>query len=567
MKILASILSVISIGLVACASPAPSGSSTEASAAQPRAPRTLVHPIRNEPDSVPQTGAAGGDSDPARYFTAALAIIDRQGEPIPQLAEALPQLNTSTWTVAADGKMTTTYRLKPDLVWHDGQPIVGADWVLGFKIGKCRECERGTANTAPLNIMSNVTAPDDRTVVIEWTQPYVRGGFLFANYTPRPAHLLEEAYQRATSGEPGVLDGHPYWHEQFVHAGPYRVTAWPPGVAIEAEAFDRYALGKPKIEKLRVIFMNDPNALVANLLAGTINLVSGVNFRTTQGVSLEQQWAANQGGKVIFQTNGTRFGELQFRPEYAYAPLLNRTVRQAMVHAVDRQGLILGNFDGRGQEAHHFGPLGTPLFDKIDRAVRKYSYDPREVERLLGQVGYAKGADGFFTHPVDGVLKPEFRGTEGGDTALQLSILRDGARKVGVAAEQYIIPRAQADDREVRATFPGISSTSNTGFPEEWYRDRRTDNIAGPNNRWTGQRGGWSNADYDRLEPLMKTTLDREQRENIIVEIAKIVAEEVPLIMYFQNIEVKAHTANLTYPWLVAPDGTVGWNVHEWDMK
>jgi peptide/nickel transport system substrate-binding protein len=567
-RLIVSVLAGLSVALSACSPASPTtASNPAASSSQPRTPRILVHPTRNEPDSVTQVGAAGTDNDHSRYFHAALTIIDQNGEFVPQLAESLPQLNTSTWTVAPDGKMTTTYKLKPNLVWHDGHPIVGADWVLGLNIAKCSACERGTANTAPTNIMSGITAPDDRTVVIEWAQPYVRAGALLANYVPRPAHLLTDAYDKAMGGDVGALDGHPYWHDQFVHAGPYRLTAWTPGVAIEGEAFDRYVLGKPKIEKVRVTFMNDPNALVANLLAGNITLVAGVNFRSTQGISLEQQWAGNQGGKVIFVFDGTRFGELQFKPEYAYPNMLNKTVRQAIASSVDREGLVLGLHDGRSEPAYHFGPKGTPLFDKVDKAAKKWPYDGREVERLLTSVGYVRGADGIFTHPTDGPLKVEFRATEGGDSAQEVSILRDGARKVGIPAEQYIIPRAQANDREVRSTFPSVSSTSNTGFPEEWYRDRRTDNIASASNRWTGQRGGWSNAEYDRLEPLMKTTLDREQREGIIVQIAQLVADEVPLLPLYQNVEAKAHTADLTYPWLVAPDGTVGWNVHEWDMR
>lgn len=558
---------VILSGLVYACSPgaAPAGQA-EPGVAQLRAPRTLVHPIRNEPDMVPATGNAGGDSDPARYFNATLATIDERGEFHPMLAAELPSLTAGTWRVLDDGRMETTYRLKPGLVWHDGAPLTAADFVMGWQIAKS-PLEKGNPGGTPTKLMREVTAPDERTVVIQWTEPYVRAGVLLHHYLPRPRHILEEPFQRGMAGDPGALDGHPYWRTEYVHLGPYRVTGWQPGVAIEGEAFARYVFGKPKIERIRVTFMNDPNALVANLLSGAITLVAGVNFRTSQGVALEQGWAQNQGGKVYFQTQGTRFGELQFRPEYGYPPLLNRTVRQAMVHAIDREGLILGNFDGRGQPAHHFGPLGTPLFDKVDRAVRKYNYDARDVERLLNQVGYTKGPDGFFIHPTDGLLKPEFRATEGGDSALQLSILRDGARRVGVAAEQYIIPRAQADDREVRATFPGISSTSNTGFPEEWYTNRTTDRISGPHNRWVGQRGGWSNPEYDRLEPLIKTTLDRPQREDYIMHAAIVVAEEVPLIPYFQNIEVKAHTANLTYPWLVAPDGTLGWNIHEWDIR
>ena len=50
-------------------------------------------------------------------------MIDGSGLPQPYLAEALPELGTSSWQVLPEGRMETTYRLRPGLIWHDGTPF------------------------------------------------------------------------------------------------------------------------------------------------------------------------------------------------------------------------------------------------------------------------------------------------------------------------------------------------------------------------------------------------------------------------------------------------------------
>src|SRR6266566_2957733 len=100
-KIAWSLVALFSLIVSACsAGPAANPSKTEGAAGQPRAPRTLIHLTRNEPDSISQTGAAGTDNDFTRYLNAAFTVIDQNGEFVPQLAESLPQINTATWTVA-----------------------------------------------------------------------------------------------------------------------------------------------------------------------------------------------------------------------------------------------------------------------------------------------------------------------------------------------------------------------------------------------------------------------------------------------------------------------------------
>jgi len=96
--------------------------------ADPAAPssesRTLVMVVRSEANSSAARllGASSFNVTPSSLFNAGLVLKDRRQVASPYLAEELPQLNTDTWKVFSDGRMETTYRLKPNLVWHDGQP-------------------------------------------------------------------------------------------------------------------------------------------------------------------------------------------------------------------------------------------------------------------------------------------------------------------------------------------------------------------------------------------------------------------------------------------------------------
>src|SRR5437016_2509604 len=122
---LTSILGMALVALTACAPTSPAAQ-TSAPASQSAAPqRTLVMAAAAEPGSAtPRIDQSGGFTAEiaARLFTAGLVFLDDQGAIKPYLAEEPPKLNSDSWKVNADGTMDMTYRLKPDLTWHDGAP-------------------------------------------------------------------------------------------------------------------------------------------------------------------------------------------------------------------------------------------------------------------------------------------------------------------------------------------------------------------------------------------------------------------------------------------------------------
>src|SRR5205085_2800972 len=173
----------------------------------------------------------------------------------------LPQLNTDSWKVFPDGTMETTYRLRPNLVWHDGAPLTADDWVFSRQV--YNNPEVGQASSVPFKAIANVEASDERTILIHWNQPYAAAGALQSlgqsgpiGLPPLPRHLLSAALE---SGAQALINS-PYWTMEYVGLGPYKLDRWESGAFMEVSAFDRHALGAPKIQRIKVQFMSDPNA-------------------------------------------------------------------------------------------------------------------------------------------------------------------------------------------------------------------------------------------------------------------------------------------------------------------
>src|SRR5438309_1142251 len=142
------------LSVTACApnsAPVPSAGQSGQIAAAARALSILVG---REPASLSlkALGQAGSTvASTRRLFNATLTLIDAVGAPRPYLAESLPQLNTDSWQVSPDGHMETTYPLRANLTWHDGEPLTADDFVFGWHM--YAEAQLGQASSIPVNSM------------------------------------------------------------------------------------------------------------------------------------------------------------------------------------------------------------------------------------------------------------------------------------------------------------------------------------------------------------------------------------------------------------------------------
>ena len=558
--------------LMSCAPAEPAASqrtSSPANQAETARPVQLIRIANQEEPVHLSPKPPGGAYIPRlipRLFNAELTYQDERQAYHPELAEQLPQLGTDSWQVFPDGQMETTFRLKPNLTWHDGTALSVEDFVFAFQV--YGSADLGQARAAPQGMMRDVVARDARTVVIRWRELYpgadslARGSGSFgAPFPPLPRHILEEPLQR---GNPDAFATHAYWSAEYVGLGPFRLDRWERGAFLEASAFDGYVLGRPKLDRIRIVFRSDPNTIVANFLAGEVDLNAEEALRLEHGLILRREWEARGAGVVQFFVSGGRRMNVQFHPERVKAPaLLDLRVRRALALAIDKEALNQALFDGFGPPAETWAQPSDEIFPDIQRVITRYPYDLRLAGQQLADAGYTKGPDGIYTSATTGRLEMQLTYAADPQYDKEAAILADGLKQAGIDISINGLSRAQWRDPAARAEFSALMIQGG-GELENLYG---ASEIPTPQNRYAGNnRGSWLSSEYDRLQDAFGVTLDRLQRKTQLVQMAKIVSEEIPAIPLNYTGKVVAYVPRLHG---VIPEDRIGgyWNVHLWELR
>ena len=368
------------------------------------------------------------DQDLSRLVFAGLLRAGEDGRLLPDLAP-LPE-------VGEDGR-TYTFRLHPELRWHDGAPVRSLD--VAFTISHILAPDfQGDPRLREAWTGVEVRTPDLRTVVLRL--PATSPSFLarFATVGILPEHLLQG------------LDGAGLFDAPFnaspVGAGPYRLDSV---TSIEAtlRAYPRYHLGRPQIDVITVRFLQDFASVQHALEQGEID---GIFLR--QALS-PTQIAALDGIEGFVREDLQRAVSLVLYLNNGQAAYFrDPRVRTAVSLALDRQTLVENALYG----------LATPSSSAIAPGTWAYApsldsppSDPEAAILLLAEAGWHRS-------PTTGVLVRQ--GSE-----FRLTIRTDNdPRHLALARE---IAR-QLEPIGIRAT---VASTSFTVLSRDFLAPRTYD--------------------------------------------------------------------------------------------
>jgi peptide/nickel transport system substrate-binding protein len=485
----------------------------------------------------------GGTEAVHEIASAGLVSLDASGNVEPRLAMKLPSLSDGTMEILPDGRMQATWKLRPGVTWQDGAPFTADDVVFGWEVST-HPAVPVSGISAPVTILKQIDrvyAVDDSTVVVMWRTPFFLANELFVRTLwPLPRRLLSAGFQ----GDKSEFINLPYWTNEYVHLGPFRLVDFGLGETLVFERFDAYFLGKPRLERITVKVIPDPNTLFANLQAGSID-VAGANTLTFElAMSLRDDWQRTGGGTVVqARADGFRAIFAQMHAEWAQPVEVSRDVRvrRGMYLATDRTAIsevmLPGALDTR---ADSFLDDSDPRAAVVGKPFARYAYDPQRALQEFVQVGWQRDRDGRLLNQAGEQVTFKFTFGAAAENVKRGALIAQLWRDFGIQVQEEAQRGALANDSEYRAKFPAFVESQVSTGPDTLARwDSRI--APTPERRYTGNnQGSYINPEFDRVLDRLRSTLDEREQALLLAQGGEILANDLPVMPLYYTVRVGA---------------------------
>ncbi|MBI5879371.1 MAG: peptide ABC transporter substrate-binding protein [Chloroflexi bacterium] len=488
-------------------------------------PQVLRLQISQEPSTTdPQQASATDEMEFVRLVFSNLLTYDAQGNLVPDMAADMP-------VASADG-LTYTVKLKPGLLYSDGQPLTARNFEYGWKrqldpalaadnafTGYVMVGAEAYASANPkkaskeelqkLRDAVGVKALDDQTLQFRLTAraPYFMAVLAGAAGLPARQDLVEKFGDKWI--EPATYIGN----------GPYLLAEWRRGARIVFTANPRYTRGKPPVERIEIT-VSDGSAALIGYQNGELDAIRVAGNELAQSLvdaKLKPQLVSRTGGCTFY------IGFNTTKP-----PFDKVAVRRAFAQALDKALYVKDVEKGAGAPANEFVPPGLPG-GYADLAVLKF--DAAAAKKELAQAGLAPDKLGDVRYGY--VASPRNQARADWLQGQLKANLGVAVKADPLDAQTY---RNNASKPE---TLPGLflyGWCQDYADPQDWYQIFDSRSTA-------PFRTGWKNDKYDQLVREADRELDPKKRDGLYKQAAQILTDNVPVIFLY-------HTAD---NWLVQP--------------
>jgi peptide/nickel transport system substrate-binding protein len=263
------------------------------------------------------------------------------------------------------------FRLRRDIVWHDGQPFGADDVLFTLRTLQVLEQPGDPALTAFWQDLL-VDRIDEATIRVTLNEPLASFPSL-ARIRILPAHLL------ASIPPERWLES--AYASQLIGTGPYRLVELRDERAILV-ANQSYFDGRPFIEQIELRFVTTRETALATLSRGDTTAFG-------ERLRLEHAGLNPPAGLSAPSVPLDEYTVLSFNVRRS--SLADQRLRQALAHGLDKSELITRAL------AETARSIDTPILPgswAFSPNVSWYAPDRSTAERILGELGYVRGSDG-----------------------------------------------------------------------------------------------------------------------------------------------------------------------------
>jgi peptide/nickel transport system substrate-binding protein len=435
------------------------------------------------------------------------------------------------WEVSDDRK-TVTFQLNPDRKWSDGEPITSEDVKYSLEtLG-----EEGDLFAGYTSNVTRIETPDDETVVIETKQPDARmigGLFIYV----LPEHVWgKQSIESLTSDYQPELP--------MVGSGPYIVTEFERGRIIRMERNPNFDGPEPEWDEIQFVKYGTEDATERALQLGEIDIVAEVQPTTFERLGEEPDIDTLQAASPSYTELAFNLCSERDCPNAEFNPAVqDKTVRQAIAHAVDRERV--NEISALGTSFPANGIL--PSFYRSFYEVPEEDYSPPDVElanQMLDDAGWEQSGDGPRTKGDQELSFDLYVRSESQSDIQASKLIAEMADEIGVEFNVQVISVDKLTELTVRKE-DGKPAPQFDTFVWGWGGDPydpsfllslfTTDEIGFSSDAF------YSNPEYDRLYNEQLREFDTEARKEIIQEMVAITQEDLPYVVLTEDPNLQAY--------------------------
>ncbi|MGH2915941.1 MAG: ABC transporter substrate-binding protein [Solirubrobacteraceae bacterium] len=277
-----------------------------------------------------------------------------------------PMLATS-WSHNGDGTVWT-FKLRPGVKFHNGQPLTADDVVYTFKA----LCDPKNSSNA-LSTFTGVLTPagvrkvDAETVAFHLES--ANGNF--------PYIVSSDNYNAIV-----VPKGTDFakWGSTFVGTGPFKLQSYSQNVGANFAANAAYWGPKPHLDATAFKFYESQAPQILALQGSTVDAITQFVPSGAEGILSNTQYQ-------IIKLKGSNHRELSMRCDQA--PFTDARVRQAVALCMNRPAMVAALLHGLGSVGND-SPF-APMFASTNTSVPQRAQDIAKAKQLMAAAGKSKG--------------------------------------------------------------------------------------------------------------------------------------------------------------------------------
>ncbi|NQU83754.1 MAG: hypothetical protein HQ536_03505 [Parcubacteria group bacterium] len=421
----------------------------------------------------------------------------------------MPDLAES-YTVSDDQKIYT-FKLKENIVWHDGE-LLSADDVI-FTIRSIQNSEYASPLSRSFASVQ-VEKIDDLTVNFILEEPFA--AFLNAlTVGIIPEHIWMDISPFAAKLSEFNL--------RPVGTGPFRFKSFvrEKGGGIKSYTLsgnEDYFEKQPYIKTITFKFY--PNLDMASD-ALYRNEVDGLSFFSKSDSSKRRN------DVVYYSLNLPQYTAIFFQLEDEL--LKDRNIRQSLAQAINRERILVEALDGEGLIADGPIPKG---FLGYHSEIKKYPLDSDLVEENLEKLGWKKQEDGYRKKGEE-LLEITITAPDLKEYINVAEIVKENWEAVGVKTNLQIVPASQIVQNAIKPrTYQALIYGEIISMGLDLYPFWHSTQVSDPGLNLSS----FKNREADNLLETIRSIRKREDREEDLIKFQDILAKELPAIFLYNPI-------------------------------